>query len=45
MPEGVKVLIFSSEILRTTSPGISQLETEKVLLDMMDDLTTMGYFQ
>ena len=46
MPEGVKVATFSSEILQrqnTTSTGISQEETEEILLDMMDDLTDMGY--
>ena len=48
MPEGVKVATFSSEILRrlkTTSTGISQEESEEIILDMMDDLTAMGYSQ
>ena len=48
MPEGVTVATFSSEILRglrTRGLGVSKEETEEVILDMMDNLTAMGYSQ
>ena len=46
MPEGVKVALFSNEILRrlkTTSTLLSSWEFESVLNNFMDNLDTMGY--
>ena len=48
MPEKVKIATFSSEIIRrlkTTSIHVSQMETEEILTNLMDDLAAMGYNQ
>ena len=46
MPESLKVSTFTSELrrrLRTTSPYLSKEVNEEIILDMMDDLCSMGY--
>ena len=46
MPESVKVATFTQEILRRlkcTSTGVSQDQTEDILLDFMSELEAMGY--
>ena len=48
MPESVKVATFSNEILRrlkTSDTEVSQTEMEEILIQLMDDLTAIGYTQ
>ena len=48
MPESVKVATFSNKILRrlkTSHVGANQEDMEDFILNLMDELTAMGYTQ